>query len=182
VFWHPLMSQTLFLRFVEILTRDNVLVMHHELVEELMSGTGLVRTDPSHEVMEAVLEHSKGQAGVMGVADECLHFMTHLSVDVGNHIRVHHKAIKRYLLFRGEGNNRAIITSLMAAVSASLFSGSLLGLHGGFIALHDCSIIRDMIHVAIGGFDMGANNSSNVDGNNLRIGCAGRLLVSKVEV
>jgi hypothetical protein len=61
--------------------------MHHELVEELMGGSGFVRMDPSHKILEAVFEHSKSQAGVMGVADECCISCTHLSVDVGTHIR-----------------------------------------------------------------------------------------------
>ena len=33
----------LVLEVFKILTRDNVLIMHHELVEELMAGTGLTK-------------------------------------------------------------------------------------------------------------------------------------------
>jgi hypothetical protein len=102
------------LEVFEILMRDNVLVMHHELVEVFVGDNDFVTPGPSQKALKAVFESSQCQAGVMGLTDDCLHFKQHLSVDVGAHSWACHQAVQELLLFWVWGNERPTIVMVMA--------------------------------------------------------------------
>jgi hypothetical protein len=65
------------LEVFKILTRDNILVLHHELVEVFMGNNSFVTPGPGQKASKVVLESRQCQAGVAGLTHECPYFTRH---------------------------------------------------------------------------------------------------------